>query len=490
MLRLNQVGCRLISARAASIDADLTVIGAGPGGYVAAIKAAQLGFKTVCIEKGATLGGTCLNVGCIPSKSLLQNSHYFHQASGKDFKGRGIEMDNVRLNLATVMKAKEGSVKGLTGGIAHLFKKNGITRVDGHGALAGPNKVVATRPDGTTDEINTKYVLIATGSEVTPFPGGALSIDEETIVSSTGALSLDKVPKNLTVIGGGVIGLELGSVWSRFGSKVTVVEFLNTIGGIGIDGEVAKTFQRTLAKQGLKFKMGTKVMGAEKQADGSYMVNMENAKNGKQEQLAADVIMVCVGRRPYTESLGLETCGIELNERGQVPVDDNFMTSCPSVYAIGDCIRGAMLAHKAEDEGIIAVEYLAGKDVHIDYNCIPSVIYTHPEVAWVGKTEEDLKAEGTQYKIGSFPFMANSRAKTVNDSDGFVKILSDKSTDKILGCHIIGPNAGEMIAEGVLAMEYGATAEDVARVCHAHPTMSEAFKEAAGSAAFGKPINF
>merc|ERR1711892_1578393 len=438
MLRLNQVGCRLISARAASIDADLTVIGSGPGGYVAAIKAAQLGFKTVCIEKDPTLGGTCLNVGCIPSKSLLQNSHYFHQASGKDFKERGIDMDNVRLNLDTVMKAKEGSVKGLTGGIAHLFKKNGITRVDGHGALAGPNKVIATRPDGTTDEINTKYVLIATGSEVTPFPGGALSIDEETIVSSTGALSLDKVPKNLTVIGGGVIGLELGSVWSRFG----------------------------------------------------YKVNMENAKNGKQEQLAADVIMVCVGRRPYTESLGLEKCGIELNERGQVPVDDNFMTSCPSVYAIGDCIRGAMLAHKAEDEGIIAVEYLAGKDVHIDYNCIPSVIYTHPEVAWVGKTEEDLKAEGTQYKIGSFPFMANSRAKTVNDSDGFIKILSDKTTDKILGCHIIGPNAGEMIAEGVLAMEYGATAEDVARVCHAHPTMSEAFKEAAGSAAFGKPINF
>merc|ERR1712147_143724 len=305
---------------------------------------------------------------------------------------------------------------------------------------------------------NSKYILIATGSEVTPFPGGAIQIDEKTIVSSTGALSLEKVPKNLTVIGGGVIGLELGSVWSRFGSKVTVVEFLNTVGGIGIDGEVAKTFQRTLAKQGLKFKMGTKVMGAEKQADGSYMVNMDNAKNGKQEHLAADVVMVCVGRRPYTESLGLETCGIELNERGQVPVDDNFMTSCPSVYAIGDCIRG--------------------------------VIYTHPEVAWVGKTEEDLKAEGTQYKIGSFPFMANSRAKTVNDSDGFVKILSCKNTDKILGCHIIGPNAGEMIAEGVLAMEYGATAEDVARVCHAHPTMSEAFKEAAGTAAFGKPINF
>jgi dihydrolipoamide dehydrogenase len=431
-----------------------------------------------------------LNVGCIPSKSLLQNSHYFHQASGKDFKGRGIEMDNVRLNLDQVMKAKEASVKGLTGGIAHLFKKNGITSVKGHGTLAGPNKVIAKKSDCTTDEINTKYILIATGSEVTPFPGGAIQIDEETIVSSTGALSLAKVPKNLTVIGGGVIGLELGSVWSRYGAKVTVVEFLNSVGGVGIDGEVAKNFQRTLQKQGVKFKMGTKVMGAEKQADGAYKVTMENVKSGKTEQMDADVIMVCVGRRPYTDNLGLETCGIEVNAQGQITVDDNFQTSCPSVYSIGDCIRGAMLAHKAEDEGIICVEHLAGKAVHLDYNCIPSVIYTHPEVAWVGKTEEDLKAAGIQYKIGNFPFMANSRAKTVNDSDGFVKILSDKTTDQILGCHIIGPNAGEMIAEGVLAMEYGATAEDVARVCHAHPTMSEAFKEAAGAAAFGKPINF
>lgn len=490
MLRVRSQVARQIGSRCASYDADLTVVGAGPGGYVAAIKAAQLGFKTVCVEKGETLGGTCLNVGCIPSKSLLQNSHYFHQASGKDFKGRGIEMDNVRLNLDQVMKAKEASVKGLTGGIAHLFKKNGITSVKGHGTLAGPNKVIATKPDGTTDEINTKYILIATGSEVTPFPGGAIQIDEETVVSSTGALSLAKVPKNLTVIGGGVIGLELGSVWSRYGAKVTVVEFLNSIGGVGIDGEVAKNFQRTLQKQGVKFKMGTKVMGADKQADGTYKVSMENVKNGKQESLDADVIMVCVGRRPYTQNLGLETCGIETNKQGQITVDDNFQTSCPSVYSIGDCIRGAMLAHKAEDEGIICVEHLAGKAVHIDYNCIPSVIYTHPEVAWVGKTEEDLKAAGIQYKIGNFPFMANSRAKTVNDSDGFVKILSDKTTDQILGCHIIGPNAGEMIAEGVLAMEYGATAEDVARVCHAHPTMSEAFKEAAGAAAFGKPINF
>jgi len=473
----------------ATFDADLTIVGAGPGGYVAAIKAAQLGFKTVCVEKGDTLGGTCLNVGCIPSKSLLQNSHFYHLAAGKDFKSRGIEIGNLNLNLSQVMKAKEQSVKGLTGGIAHLFKKNNIERIQGHGRLDGANKVIATRPDGTTDTINTKYVLLATGSEVTPFPGGAIKIDEDTIVSSTGALSINAVPERLCVIGGGVIGLELGSVWSRFGSKVTVVEFLNSIGGIGIDGEVAKQFQRTLQKQGIKFKMGTKVMGADKQADGSYKVKMEG-KGGKAEELASDVIMVCVGRRPFTEGLGLETVGIKVNEKGQIPVDDNFQTSCPSVYSIGDCVRGAMLAHKAEDEGIICVEHLAGKDVHIDYDCVPSVIYTHPEVAWVGKTEEDLKAAGTPYKVGNFPFMANSRAKTVNDSDGFVKILSHKDSGKILGAHIIGPVAGEMIAEAVLAMEYGATAEDVARTCHAHPTMSEAFKEAAHHAAFDTTINF
>jgi len=486
---LRKAALSRLSTRLATYDADLTVIGGGPGGYVAAIKAAQLGFKTVCVEKGETLGGTCLNVGCIPSKSLLQNSHFYHMAH-KDFKSRGIELSGVKLNLEQVMKAKDGSVKALTGGIAHLFKKNGVTHVTGHGKLEGPNKVTAAKADGTTDIINTKYTLLATGSDVTPFPGGGIQIDEETIVSSTGALSLSKVPERIVVIGGGVIGLELGSVWSRFGSKVTAVEFLGSIGGVGIDGEVSKNFQRSLQKQGMKFKLNTKVTGAEKQADGSYKVAIESAKGGKTDTIDADVILVCVGRRPYTDGLGLESVGIEVNKQGQIPVDDNFQTSCPSVYSIGDCIRGAMLAHKAEDEGIICVEHLAGKDVHIDYNCVPSVIYTHPEVAWVGKTEEDLKAEGVSYKIGSFPFMANSRAKTVNDSEGFVKILSDKTTDKILGVHIIGPIAGEMIAEGVLAMEYGATAEDIARVCHAHPTMSEAFKEAAGSAAFGKTINF
>merc|ERR1711953_660071 len=311
MLRFGRLG--RFSNRLASFDADLTVVGAGPGGYVAAIKAAQLGFKTVCVEKGATLGGTCLNVGCIPSKSLLQNSHYFHQASGKDFKGRGIEMDNVRLNLDQVMKAKDGSVKALTGGITHLFKKNGVTHVTGHGKLEGPNKVTASKADGTTDTINTKYTLLATGSDVTPFPGGGIQIDEETIVSSTGALSLSKVPERMVVIGGGVIGLELGSVWSRFGSKVTAVEFLGSIGGVGIDGEVSKNFQRSLQKQGMKFKLNTKVTGAEKQADGSYKVQIESAKGGKVDTIDADVILVCVGRRPYTEGLGLESVGIEVN---------------------------------------------------------------------------------------------------------------------------------------------------------------------------------
>merc|ERR1712233_266312 len=486
MLRLNQLS--RLSSRFATFDADLTVVGAGPGGYVAAIKAAQLGFKTVCVEKGETLGGTCLNVGCIPSKSLLQNSHYYHQAAGKDFKGRGIEFTDIKLNLDQVMKAKEQSVKGLTGGIAHLFKKNGIERVNGHGRLAGPNKVIATRPDGTTDEINTKYVLLATGSEVTPFPGGAIQIDEETVVSSTGALSLKKVPEKMCVIGGGVIGLELGSVWARYGAKVTVVEFLNSIGGVGIDADVAKQFQRTLQKQGLKFKLGTKVNGAEKLADGTYKVKMEG-KGGKPEELDADVILVCVGRRPYTKDIGLDTCGIAVNERGQIPVDDNFMTSCPSVYSIGDCVRGAMLAHKAEDEGIICVEHLAGKPVHINYNAIPSVIYTHPEVAWVGKTEEQLKEEGTKYKSGTFPMMGNSRARTNDEPDGFVKFLADAKTDRLLGVHMICTNAGELSADPSFAMEYGASSEDLGRTCHAHPTLSEALKEAA-MATYDKPVHF
>ncbi|GJQ71330.1 hypothetical protein Trydic_g11064 [Trypoxylus dichotomus] len=468
-------------------EADLVVIGSGPGGYVAAIKAAQLGLKTVCIEKDPTLGGTCLNVGCIPSKSLLNNSHYYHMAHS-DFKDRGILVDNVRLDLEALMKAKETAVKSLTGGIAQLFKKNKITLIKGHGKITAANQVTALREDGSSEVVATKNILIATGSEVTPFSG--IEIDEQQIVSSTGALSLKEVPKRLIVIGAGVIGLELGSVWSRLGADVTAVEFLTSVGGVGIDGEVAKTFQKVLTKQGLKFKLGTKVTAATK-SGGVIKVSVEDVKSpDKKEELECEVLLVCIGRRPYTVNLGLEELGIERDQRGRIPVNSVFQTVIPNIYAIGDCIHGPMLAHKAEDEGIVCVEGIKGGPVHIDYNCIPSVIYTHPEVAWVGRSEEDLKSEGIEYKVGKFPFLANSRAKTNNETDGFVKVLSDKATDRILGTHIIGPSAGELINEAVLAQEYGAAAEDVARVCHAHPTCAEALREANLAAYFGKPINF
>uniref|UniRef100_A0A8D2P6T2 Dihydrolipoyl dehydrogenase, mitochondrial n=1 Tax=Zosterops lateralis melanops TaxID=1220523 RepID=A0A8D2P6T2_ZOSLA len=418
------------------VDADVTVIGSGPGGYVAAIKAAQLGFKTVCVEKNATLGGTCLNVGCIPSKALLNNSHLYHLAHGKDFANRGIESD--------------------------------ISEI--------------------TQVINTKNILIATGSEVAPFPG--ITIDEDNIVSSTGALSLKKVPEKMVVIGAGVIGVELGSVWQRLGADVTAVEFMGHVGGMGIDMEISKNFQRILQKQGFKFKLNTKVTGATKRPDGKIDVAVEAAAGGKAEVITCDVLLVCIGRRPFTKNLGLEEIGIELDKRGRIPVNNRFQTKIPNIYAIGDVVAGPMLAHKAEDEGILCVEGMAGGAVHIDYNCVPSVIYTHPEVAWVGKSEEQLKEEGVEYKIGKFPFAANSRAKTNADTDGMVKILSQKSTDRMLGAHILGPGAGEMVNEAALAMEYGASCEDVARVCHAHPTVSEAFREANLAASFGKAINF
>uniref|UniRef100_A0A0A9XAA8 Dihydrolipoyl dehydrogenase n=1 Tax=Lygus hesperus TaxID=30085 RepID=A0A0A9XAA8_LYGHE len=468
-------------------EADLVVIGSGPGGYVAAIKAAQLGMKTVCVEKNPTLGGTCLNVGCIPSKALLNNSHYYHMAL-HDFKSRGIEVSNVTLNLETMMAAKSGSVKALTGGIAHLFKANKVTLVKGHGKITSTNEVTALKEDGSSEVIKTKNILIATGSEVTPFPG--IEIDEETIVSSTGALSLKQVPEKIVVIGAGVIGLELGSVWGRLGSQVTAVEFMTSIGGVGIDAEVSKNFQKILVKQGMAFKLGTKVTGAERKGN-SILVSVENAKDpSKKEQLEANVLLVCVGRRPYTTNLGLEQLGIERDEKGRVPVNSRFQTVVPNIYAIGDCIHGPMLAHKAEDEGVVCVEGIKGGPVHIDYNCVPSVIYTHPEVAWVGKSEEDLKRDNISYKVGKFPFVANSRAKTNNETDGFVKVLADKHSDAILGVHIIGPNAGELIAEAVLGMEYGASAEDIARTCHAHPTCSEAVREAHLAAFCGKAINF
>ncbi|KAF2882604.1 hypothetical protein ILUMI_23572 [Ignelater luminosus] len=469
-------------------DADIVVIGSGPGGYVASIKAAQMGMKTVCIEKNPTLGGTCLNVGCIPSKALLNNSHYYHMAHSGDLAARGVLVDNIRVDLDKLMASKSNAVKALTGGIAQLFKKNKVTLISGHGKITGVNQVTALKSDGSSEVVNTKHILIATGSEVTPFPG--IDIDEETIVSSTGALSLKEIPKKLVVIGAGVIGLELGSVWKRLGAEVTAVEFLNTIGGVGIDGEVSKAFQKILAKQGMNFKLGTKVTAAKKEG-GIIKVSVEEVKNpDKKEEMECDVLLVCVGRRPYTENLGLEGLGIERDQRGRIPVNAVFQTVVPNIYAIGDCIHGPMLAHKAEDEGIICVEGINGGPVHIDYNCVPSVIYTHPEVGWVGKTEEDLKSEGVEFKIGKFPFLANSRAKTNNDHDGFVKVLSDKNTDRILGTHIIGPTAGELINEAVLAQEYGASAEDVARVCHAHPTCAEALREANMAAYIGKPINF
>ncbi|GMR48008.1 hypothetical protein PMAYCL1PPCAC_18203 [Pristionchus mayeri] len=469
-----------------SQDADLVVIGGGPGGYVAAIKAAQLGMKTVCIEKNDTLGGTCLNVGCIPSKALLNNSHYFHMAQ-HDFASRGIDLPSPpKLNLDQMMEAKRNSVKGLTGGIAALFKANKVKHIQGHGTITGANQVTVAKKDGGNEVVNTRNILIASGSEVTPFPG--ITIDEEQIVSSTGALSLSKVPKKMVVIGAGVIGLELGSVWQRLGAQVTAIEFLGHVGGMGIDMEVSKLFQRTLTKQGFKFMLKTKVLGASNTGE-SIKVEVEGVQNGKKESIECDTLLVCVGRRPYTEKLGLQSVGVSLDERGRVPVNERFQTKVGSIYAIGDVIAGPMLAHKAEDEGILAVEGMAGGAVHIDYNCIPSVVYTHPEVAWVGKSEEQLKEEGVAYKIGKFPFVANSRAKTNNDQEGFVKAIADKNTDRLLGVHIIGPNAGEMIAEATLALEYGASAEDVARVCHPHPTLSEAFREANLAAYCGKAIN-
>ncbi|KAL5292246.1 DLD family protein [Megaselia abdita] len=419
-------------------EADLVVIGSGPGGYVAAIKAAQMGMKTVSVEKNATLGGTCLNVGCIPSKALLNNSHYYHMAHSGDLAARGINCGEVTLDLEKLMGQKTKAVTALTGGIAQLFKKNKVTQLTGFGSIVGPNEVQVQKDDGSVDTVQAKNIMIATGSEVTPFPG--VEIDEEIIVSSTGALALKQVPKRMVVIGAGVIGLELGSVWSRLGSEVTAIEFMETIGGAGIDTEVSKTFQKTLVKQGLKFKLGTKVTGAQK-SGGGVTVSVENVKSGDKEDLECDVLLVCVGRRPYTENLGLDKVGIVKDDKGRIPVNGVFQTVVPSVYAIGDCIHGPMLAHKAEDEGIVCVEGMNGGHVHIDYNCVPSVVYTHPEVAWVGKSEEDLKKEGVEYKVGKFPFLANSRAKTNNETDGFVKVLADKATDRVLGTHIIGPGA-------------------------------------------------
>eukprot|EP01135_Chromosphaera_perkinsii_P009444 Nk52_evm2s1762 gene=Nk52_evmTU2s1762 len=487
-VRLSSMGTRSVSAAMYSTgngDYDLAVVGGGPGGYVAAIKAAQLGLKTVCIEKRGKLGGTCLNVGCIPSKALLNSSHHYHNAH-HDFKRLGINCDNLSVDLNAMMATKDKAVGDLTSGIEYLFKKNGVDYVVGHGTLTGPQDIDVALNKGGNQSVKASKILLATGSEVTPFPG--IDIDEKTIVSSTGALSLSKIPEKMVVIGGGVIGLELGSVWARLGAEVTVVEFLGSIGGVGIDAEVAKNFQKILTKQGMKFKLNTKVMGAEKNGD-QVTVKVEAAKGGKAEELSCDALLVSIGRRPYTENLGLDKVGVKMDNRGRVEINSNWQTNVPSIFAIGDIVEGPMLAHKAEDEGIVCVENMCGSKGHVDYNCVPSVVYTHPEVAWVGKSEDDLKKEGIEYTVGKFGMAANSRAKTSGETDGFVKVLGDKKTDRILGVHMINASAGELINEAALAMEYGASCEDMARVCHAHPTQAEALREAALTAYCGKPIN-
>jgi len=456
---------------------DLIVIGGGPGGYVAAIRAAQLGMNTACVEMRGALGGTCLNVGCIPSKALLNSSEKYEEAR-LHFADFGIKA-KVELDLATMQAQKTKVVGDLTKGIEGLFKKNKVTYIVGKGVITGANEVTVGK-----DVYKTKRVLIATGSEVTPLPG--ITIDEKKIVSSTGALVLDKVPEHLVVIGGGVIGLELGSVWRRLGAKVTVVEFLDKIGG-GLDGEVGKQYQRLLEKQGMVFKLGMKVTAADAKGKG-VTLTLEPAKGGEKETLVADVALVAIGRRPYTDGLGLDKVGVKLDERKRVITDGHFETNIKGIYAIGDVIAGPMLAHKAEDEGMAVAEIMAGQKGHVYYDGIPGVIYTSPEVASVGKTEEELKAAGVQYKAGKFPFMANSRGRAVGRTEGFVKILADATTDRILGVHIIGPDAGTLIAEAALAMEYGASSEDIARTCHAHPTLNEAVKEAA-LAVLGRAIH-
>eukprot|EP00163_Fabomonas_tropica_P034044 TRINITY_DN9284_c0_g2_i1.p2 TRINITY_DN9284_c0_g2~~TRINITY_DN9284_c0_g2_i1.p2 ORF type:complete len:443 (-),score=185.60 TRINITY_DN9284_c0_g2_i1:215-1543(-) len=441
-------------------------------------------MKVTCIESRGTLGGTCLNVGCIPSKALLQSSHMYHDAK-HDFEKHGIHVEGLRMDVAGMMKQKNDAVGQLTKGIEGLFKKNKVNYVKGRGSLTDANTIAVDLNDGGTETIKAKNIILATGSDVMTLPG--IDIDEKRIVSSTGALDLTEVPKKLTVIGAGVIGLEMGSVWSRLGAEVEFIEFANVLCGGLLDGEVAKNWEKILKKQGLKFKYGAKVTGAKVNGD-QVSIDVEDVKSGEKQTTQSDVLLVCVGRKPVTENLGLDNAGVKLDNRGRVEVNDSFQTSTPNIYAIGDIISGPMLAHKAEEEGIAAVETIVKGHGHVNYGAIPNVIYTYPEVASVGLTEEEVKASGTPYNVGKFPFLANSRAKTVAQTDGLVKFIAEKETDKILGIHIIGANAGEMIAEGVLAMEYGASSEDIARTCHAHPTLSEGFKEAA-MATYDKPIH-
>ena len=463
---------------------DLVVIGGGPGGYVAAIRAAQLGMRVACVERRGKLGGTCLNVGCIPSKALLYSSEKYAEAR-HELAVHGVEVGSLKLNLAAMMARKDKVVDDLTKGIEFLFKKNKVDYLTGEGAIAGVGSVAVTPAGGGKKAtLAASNILIATGSEIMPLPG--VEIDEKRIVSSTGALALAKVPKHLVVVGGGVIGLELGSVWRRLGAEVTVVEFLDRVLP-EMDGEISKNFGRIMKKQGLKLRLGTKVTGA-RAGKGGVKLTVEPAAGGKGETIDCDTVLVAIGRRAFTGGLGLEKAGVATDKRGFITIDGEYRTSAAGIYAIGDCVPGPMLAHKAEDEGIACAEILAGRTGHVNYGVIPGIVYTWPEVAAVGQTEEELKQAGIEYRAGKFPFTANSRARTNMQTDGFVKILADAKTDRILGGHIIGPDAGTMIHEIVAVMEFGGSAEDVARTCHGHPTLSEAVKEAA-LAVDGRPIH-
>ena len=450
---------------------DVTVIGGGPGGYVCAIRLSQLGLKTACVESRGSLGGTCLNIGCIPSKNLLNISENFHKA--KNFEKMGIEIGKLKLNLEQMMKNKDQAVSVLTKGVEFLLKKNKVTYLKGHGSFKSANEIIIKNKD-KEHIIQTEKIVISTGSEPMSLPG--INFDEERILSSTGALSIKKLPKSMIVVGGGYIGLEMGSVWSRLGTEVTVIEFLDHITP-GMDKEISNEFMKILKKQGINFNMNTKVEKIIKKNDGVIVETCDN--NGNNNKHEVDVVLISVGRKPYTNNLNLKNVGIDLDQKGRIKVNKKFETNVKNIFAIGDVIDGPMLAHKAEEEGIAVAELISGQSVHVNYDIIPGVIYTSPEIAAVGKTEEQLKDMSIGYKVGKFPFMANSRAKAINEPEGFVKILADKSTDKVLGVHIIGPHAGEMIAEISVAMEFGASSEDIARTCHAHPTFSEAIKEAA-----------
>ena len=449
---------------------DVTVIGGGPAGYVCAIRLSQLGLKTACVESRGSLGGTCLNIGCIPSKSLLNMSESFHKA--KNFSNIGIETGEIKLNLEKMMSNKESSVATLTKGVEFLFKKNKVTYIKGVGSFNEKNEILV-KNDKSEVKIKTDKTIISTGSEPLSLPG--IDFDEKKILSSTGALSISKLPKKMVVVGGGYIGLEMGSVWSRLGTEVHVIEYLDHITP-GLDKEISNEFMKILKKQNIKFELNTKVERITKNDQG---VVIETTNKDSKNKIEADVVLISVGRKPYTDKLNLEKIGVNLDKKGKIKVNKNFETSVKNIYAIGDVIDGPMLAHKAEEEGIAVAELIAGQSGHVNYDVIPGVIYTSPEVAYVGKNEEELKEQKINFKVGKFPFMANSRAKAINEPEGFVKILAESKTDRVLGVHIIGPHAGEMIAEMSVAMEFGASSEDIARTCHAHPTFSEAIKEAA-----------